>query len=390
MKINNINIYLFISILSSVSVIYLFDSSFFSYFPVVFFALILIFFGNKKFRFQSWLVLVCSFFLSLYTFIIFLFNPYQGTIFSGYSISLFMFFISTFSCVYFFEKHEDDTKNAIFNCLLFFLIFQFIICIAQITYYYFGFGLPVKVESYSESSMLTGAFTNSNDLSAVLVIIAYIVSNITTDKFKSTLTWFLIILMIVFLGSRSSLLLLLVILVLSSNKKIITKIFYLLFFLILTYVILFFLSYSGTDKVFERSLDRLLSISSIIQDGVESDGSMKLRYESYKHFFYNFFDIGMGSGEVRNYYIFGKDANFDTSLILSNPHSLIVEIAYWSGYIGLILLFVLLFLLFYFFNLSLFYLFILVVSSMISSGALWSPIFIYLMIMGFFVSKNRN
>lgn len=391
MKIYNryVNQFLLFWIMLSVSIIYFFESSIVAYFPLILSFFIFFIFNDNKFLTKHWYALILALSLSSYTLLIFSFNPYENNFISGYSVSLLMFLISIYSIINFMENSDDNYFSQIVEKNLnFFIITQFLICLGQLTNYYFGFGFSVK-KIYFENSMITGSFNNSNDLASVLVLISYILLNL--KKSINNKSWFLLLLliMIILLGSRSALLLVVIILIMSNKDGFLKKIPILILFGFLIYISLILSESLGSENVLGRVSKRITSIFSMIDNGLSSDGSMQLRYDSYKNFFYVFEDVGWGSGEVRNYYVFGKDANFDTSLILSNPHSLIIELTYWSGYIGLFLFLLIIGYLFLVFNPSFFYLLLIFFTSMISSGALWSPIYIYIMILGFFIKKSK-
>lgn len=375
----------------SVTIIYFFESSILAYVPLIFTFFTFFIFNDNKFLAKSWYALILALLLSLYTLLIFSFNPYENNLISGYSVSLLMFFLSIYSSINFKEKIDDNYFSQIIeNNLNFFIITQFLICFGQLTNYYFGFGFSVR-QSYFENSMITGSFNNPNDLASILVLISYILLNLE-KSIKNNKSWFfllLLLIMIILLGSRSALLLVILVLIISNKDGFLRKVPTLILFGFLIYISLILSESLGSENVLGRVSNRIMSISSMIDNGLSSDGSMQLRYDSYKHFFYVFEDIGLGSGEVRNYYVFGKDANFDVSLILSNPHSLIIELTYWSGYIGLFLFLLTIGYLFFIFNPSFLYLLLIFFTSMISSGALWSPIYIYIMILGFFIKKSK-
>lgn len=394
MKVNNAFFYYFFLAytLLSITMIYSFGSAILAYLPILLVSIFAIIIIEKKFTLREWIVLIVAIIFSLYTFAIFFLNPYEGKIISGYSISLLMFSFSLFFVIYSYS-HIPFQKYSIVtaNYLLAFVLMQFVICLGQTSTYYLGFGFPVK-QDYSEYSMVTGAFNNANDFAAILVIISYIFSNLEKylDNYKIKVFWFVVLIMMVLLGSRAALVLILLILLFSRKNGRIKSIFITTLVFILIISISYISEYMSDSSVLGRVAYRLNTFINIFNNGIESDGSISLRYESYKHFIKIFYDVGFGSGSVRDYSIFNKNATFDTSLLLKNPHSLFIEIAYWSGYFGLFLILLLLILLFLFFNPSFIYLLIVLLTSMISSGALWSPIYILMLILGFFISDRKE
>lgn len=261
-------------------------------------------------------------------------NPYKGNIFSSYLIAILSipFIILSFLRL---KRFLGPVNYAsfIYKLVFYFCLLQLMVCLGQLSTYLFGLGLPVD-RNYAY--MLTGTFSNSNDLAACVLLLSFIftrVENISTTKIN-IIIWLLIFILLVLTSSRSAIFITGLIFILTRRLNAINTIRNLLFFFGLFFIYNNFIL-TNNSEIFLRITERLNTISIIMEGGLESDGSISLRTESYIHFLKNLGRLGFGSGEINNYYKYADNANFSTGLMFQNPHSLIVEIGYWLGIPGL-------------------------------------------------------
>lgn len=283
-------------------------------------------------------------------------------------------------------KHNLSHEQLVlflYKIILYFSLGQLIICIGQISTYIFGIGLPVSKE-YSEYFMISGTFTNSNDLGSIILLLCFIFTAFKELSNKNkNIIWILLLTLLIISGSRSALLLG-GILYLKSRGMSIRNLVISIVLCMLSYLIIFqFFSNSQLD-VFSRLSQRVESLFKIFELGIQSDNSLSLRIQSYLHFLENISKLGFGSREVGNYFKYSEGVNFNTYLLFQNPHSLIIEIGYWLGIPGLIFFFAALL---YFLRLSknkLSLIIVVLVSSLIPSSLLGNLIYFALMIITFY------
>ncbi|WP_222908756.1 O-antigen ligase family protein [Pseudomonas sp. DNDY-54] len=259
----------------------------------------------------------------------------------------------------------------------FFLIVQLAICAGQLLTYRYGFGFPVS-EFYVDSNLITGTYNNPNDLAAVVLVVSlvYVVIEAGDRVSHSSLFWIMFFSLILLTASRASLVVGVFIFLFRGglNNRLIIY-----FFLLVGAAVgvVFFMDGNvvGSGPIL-RSITKLSSISSILTEGISSDNSMSLRIVSYLHFVTKLPVLGLGSMELNDYYAYSSGASFDKSLMFQNPHSLVVEVGYWLGWLGLFLLFLFLFCLFIFVGKRRWFFFsIFVVASSIPSSVLGDFIF---------------
>lgn len=321
----------------------------------------------------------------------YVFNPHEGRYLTAYLLSI--LFLPIITIVFFrllFCENKFKNYLFIYKTLFVFLLVQTIICIGQITTYTLGVGFPVS-ELYAESGMVTGTFVNSNDLGAIVLLIIFFVLGLEKFYFHQNkyLFWIIAAVLLIITGSRSAILLAVFIFVFNKVNNLKTLLFYTVLFFLLGGV--FFLAINHLEgDAFSRIHARLNSIMSIFQQGLYSDNSVNVRLNSYIHFVHNFSELGFGSGEINNYLKFSKNANFlATDLLFRNPHSLIVEIGYWLGWLGLIFFFTPVLFLLSYSKRKLSLVVVLLIVSMIPSGILGSMLFFLLIIMCFFDFKEK-
>lgn len=392
---SNINTFhkLFIaSILLSTFLIYFTKVGFITYGPVIILmasVVFLEFFNNISLNQRSWIDIIIWLpyvaFASLY----YILNPYNGNYITAHFVNIIALPVITLSIIKLRNTYSKvDYINFNYNLLFLFLIAQLIICFGQISNYLLGFGFPIN-EEYRASFMISGTFTNSNDLGSIVLLIAF--SFLFFEKsmgyYKSALLWVLIFLLIFFSGSRSSIALVSLLFLLNRSFKI-QKVFSYLLTAIVFYLFFSYMLSIQDNDVFLRFSDRLGSLFNIINEGTSVDGSINLRLDSYVHFFKNIPRLGLGSGEIGNYYEYSRDADFPTDLIFENPHSVIVEIGYWLGIFGL--MFFLLPICNYLSHSKrrILLLIVFLISSSIQSSVLGSLVYFYFMIFGFLISRE--
>lgn len=316
-------------------------------------------------------------------------NPYDGKILSTYFLTILFipFFVFIFLRL---SKYypSEEFYNFILRIIIVFLIGQLIVCVGQITTYILGFGFRVSSE-YMDSSMVTGTYFNSNDLAAIILILSYCFTRLefTVKNNIRIIIWVVVFLLLIVTGSRSALTLTLMVFLLSRKINIINSLSISLFFIVSIFLTNFLFINTNNDVV-GRIVSRLETLHNIYQNGINDDGSMNLRIESYIHFLKNFKNLGLGSGEINNYYKFSNNANFDSWLMFQNPHSLIVEIGYWLGWGGLLSFFLAFFFLAYQYQRSFIFIIVAIISMFISSSVLGSIIYIFFLILCIFLNSK--
>lgn len=299
------------------------------------FSLFVLFNNNIKSSDIGFFIFTLMFFL--YTFFLLLLFPPGG----GYSSIVILvpfFIIAILIQAVILNKSNDFKKYVDYYFFILFFV-ELFFCVLQYTYYSFGFGLKSIVE---HEGMIAGTFGNANDLAVILVLFSvYLFIN---PSLNNKLKWILVLLTFILLlmtVSRFSLVIFLLVLVMFYKGSIKAKISIMSFSLVVLYFLTdFILNYQSTGLVaLDRIVYRLQTFNTISDAGIGSDSSIDLRYGSYLYFISNFLNLGFGSLEFQNYSAFARGFNGDAELIFKNPHSLIVEIGYWQGYLGLILLF---------------------------------------------------
>jgi len=97
------------------------------------------------------------------------------------------------------------------------------------------------------------------------------------------------------------------------------------------------IDYTGNDTI-DASLYKAKSLATIAELGLEADTSTSSRSESYVNFADKLGMLGVGSVGILNYSRFTWDALFSDETLYINPHSMIIEFAYWMGWPGLLVL----------------------------------------------------
>lgn len=320
----------------------------------------------------------------LLAFSYYMMNPLDGRYLTTNLLAIITLPILTLSLIRLLHGlNYDQLVLFLHKIILYFSLAQLIICIGQISTYTFGIGFPVNQE-YVQYSMISGTFTNSNDLGATILVLSFIYTSFEPSLNKNrNITWVLLFSLIIISGSRSALFMSAIIYMKSRNISLKN-----ILYSILIFTTFYLLVFKVLDKikldVFSQILKRIDSLIEIFKSGIQSDNSASFRIESYLHFIKNLDKLGYGSGELNNYFKYSEGATFDTSLMFRNPHSLIVEIGYWLGIPGL-----------FFFLMAISYLLIhsrnklalilvLLISSLIPSSLLGSLIYFTLIIITFY------
>ncbi|QOW54222.1 MULTISPECIES: O-antigen ligase family protein [Acinetobacter] len=376
----------------------IFFSSFFSYFltnPLSFSLValgILLFFiieliKPEKYSKQQWLLVLSFVPFSLIAMLYYIYNPFEGKYFSGYFLTFLLIPILVYICCSN-NFNSKEFKFFLSKNIAVFIFLQLLVCLAQVSKFTYGVGLSPSLE-YENNFSITGTFYNPNDLALTILLLSCIFISINNEmsKLNIKLIWLMIFIIILLAGSRSAMLLILI-LYISKNYNSIKNYGYLL---ILILIFVFFSTYflNSFSDVGNRVSTRIESISEFYKNGLNSDESIGVRSESYIYFFKNIFNLGLGSGEIKNYNRYANSANFD-SLLFNNPHFLIVEIGYWLGWVG-ILTFIWGVGLIMIINKTNFILFfILLISMMISSSVLGNFLFFTLFFLCIFAHNNLS
>jgi hypothetical protein len=286
------------------------------------------------------------------------------------------------------NKGSHAFSSFIYKYLFLFIVMQLGVCIGQISTYQLGFGFPVS-EMHAKSFMVSGTFTNSNDLGVVVLIFSFIFTQIEKEisKKQVLITWMVIALLIIICGSRSALLITSVLFIFTrgiSGKSL----FLFLLLLLIGGIAFSTLSINIESGVFLRFNQRIDSLYYVFQNGLSADGSMAIRMQSYMHFIENIGRIGLGSEHIGDYFQYSEGANFNPQLMFQNPHSLIVELGYWLGWPGLLFFIIAAVYMIQFSGRKLQLILVLGVSTMISSSVLGSLIYFMFFNCAFFI-KNK-
>lgn len=382
-----INKFFIISVLITTFIGYFLNNDILSYFPVVLMVLIVFIIEIYKpslLNKQDWGVVLSFIPYTIFSLIYYVINPFDGKYISAYS--LLMLLLPVYALV-FFKFINFGADDFLLNIIRFFLFGQLFVCLGQFSTYYFGIGLPV-VDVYEHKFMVSGTFYNPNDLAAILLLITYIIVLFQDilPEYKFSYLWFILFLLIFLTGSRTVIFLSIILFFISRKLKafdIISIVIVILFFSFFSIIL-------PEDGVLGRLLTRLTSLFDILDSGIRVDESMGLRTQSYIHFINNLSNLGLGSGELKNYFMYSEEAKFDTSLMFVNPHSLIVEIGYWLGWVGLFLFLLPFAYLFFFYRIGILLILIFLVSSSVSSSVLGSPIFFLFLFFCFFIKIRQN
>ena len=380
--------------LASSFLAYFSNSGLLAYGPMLVVAIFILFFEVVEpslLTYKEWLVILAFLPYTLISEYYYFLNPYEGKLLTEYSITF--VFIPFFIYVFLVLRRKcygNDYGNFIIKIILIFLILQLIVCLGQISTYVFGLGFPVNQE-YKYDFMISGTFNNSNDLAVVVLLISITVAKLESLLKKNIkfIIWFSIAFLLILSSSRAALFCTLFVFLFSRNINYRTVISLLL--MLFAVVPIVGLVFSQNDNgVLNRISSRIETFQNIYENGLKADDSIGLRLDSYIHFVKNITNLGWGSGKLNNYYKFATNANFDGWLMFQNPHFLIVEIGYWSGWLGLIsFLSAFIFLIFSYYRNTLF-IFVAVISMAISSSVLGSSIYFFFLLLCMFSKLDRS
>lgn len=389
-NINTIHKYFIISIFLSGFLVYFTGNSLIAYGPTIIFMLLIVFFEvylrkgishNSQLAVISWFPFV--FLASFY----YLLNPYEGKYITANFLIILSLPIMVLSTIRLKDFYNNiDYINFSYKLICYFLFFELLVCLGQMSTYIFGFGFPVQPE-YMSLFIVSGSFNNPNDLASLVLLItfSFICFEKKIDKNKRTFIWLLVFTLIFFSGSRSTTFLVILMFLFFRGFKF-RQILSYSFVLLAISTTYYTLASVFSNEAFSYFFNRLDSLFVIISEGSQNDGSVTLRLDSYRHFIKNIPNLGLGSGEIGNYHEYARSANFPTDLMFENPHSLIVEVGYWLGILGILFLSIPILYLLSFSNKKILLLLVFLVSSSISSSVLDSFIYFYMLIFCFFIS----
>lgn len=339
----------FIFLMLSLFLTYFTSSGIISYsLPILSCVLVFLYFIVNHFYLKDneWLIIFVYFSFTILGLLYYYINPYKGYLISQYMIFIlsFPFSVVCLICLERYLSYEEFCN--FFNKLIgFFAIGQLLVTIGQFSLYLYGFNFKVT-EDYQNIMMISGTFFNSNDLSVVVVLMAFIYK--FTSKYQpkwiSYTVWLILAYLLVVTGSRVCLFLFALIL-LSLGQFTYKKILLISSLVLSSFVLFVFLGNLevDVDHPLYRIIYRINSINSMIVNGVDSDESMSDRSSFYLYFIRYIEDIGIGSVSIGNYFKFANHSYHFSPLFFINPHSFIVEVAYWMGWVGLIIYLILYF-----------------------------------------------
>lgn len=387
LKVNWVYRLLIISIFISTFLGYVFNSGAIAYSPIIIslFLILLTEIRQKTFFLaEDWISVLLFSFYSIVAGFYYVISPYSGKFLTTHFLIILMlpFLVLSLVRLGYYTPSFDSVKFRS-KLILSFLFLQLVICIGQVATYTLGFGLPIS-EEYQGFFGITGTFINPNDLACIVLLITYIFIGLKNNLHHLTrkLGWGFIVVLLLLTGSRSALVLAFLLFVI-SQKYTLKTIFY-IFFSIVSLVFLYQTFSNRDDGVIGRVIARVDSILQVLAGGMGKDSSMSIRAESYLHFIDRFTELGTGSGKIANYFMYANNVNFNPELMFQNPHSLIVELGYWLGWLGLFLFLVATGYLLRYSNRKLQVIGVFVVSSMISSSVLGSLIFFLFFLFTFF------
>ncbi|MDM1765540.1 MULTISPECIES: hypothetical protein [unclassified Acinetobacter] len=267
-------------------------------------------------------------------------HPYQDKFFNTHILALLVIYPLIVSIQYVNTLSDDRRVDFLYNLLKYFIYFQIFVCVGQALNYIVGIGFYIP-EEFRDSKMIPGTFANANDLATVLVLILYSILNLekSLSGKKFVFLIILIFILIIICASRVALILSILLFIFRSGFNF-YKFLKSFLILALSGLMLVVLAKTIMGDTFNRALLRLEAIKDIATQGFSSDNSASIRTLSYEFFLNNLGQLGFGTFEVNNYSTFANttDASYINELMFQNPHSLIVEVGYWLGYIGLIFL----------------------------------------------------
>lgn len=384
--------YLSLSILFFTVFLYLFpknDQFLLRVLPIVFgFSIYFLFFGGafKKLKGKDVFIVCAMMLLVLWMVLRVFFECGFSGLFSS-EILYFLYWPFMFVSIYrFVARQEFLFLNAVF---VLFLGLEFIVVLGQVCNSLFGVGL-YHLADYSDLSpsekivygkMLSGTFVNSNDLASAVVLSLcyfYVVRDRCSVYFNVAMILGFVLLVLA--ASRSMLILFFIMsfyFVARSSVIIFIGFSFLIsgVMVVLYFLGLYFVEYDSIQRI----MSRIDSVFLIIERGLMLDYSVYLRLTSYSYFFDNFFDVGLGSGEFKNYSYFFRELSGDFLLFAKSPHAFFFEVGYWLGYPGFVTI-VALFIMFCVRTLSLdsvFVLFVFFVVSFVSSSIIGKFFIIY-------------
>lgn len=327
-------------------------SSFFAYFtssgiitfgfPVAISVCVLVLFFMLKMKINTidWLILIFYFSFSFLGLIYYYLAPYKGYLISQYVVYLLTFPFAYLSLICLNRKlSQDDFLNFFNKLIIYFSLGQFFITLGQFSHYLYGSNFKVN-EDYQNVMMISGTFYNSNDLAIIVVLMAFIFKYTYKQLsfVKSLLVWFVFLYLLFVTGSRVCILLFTIILF-SLGGVNYKKIFSIISLVLsISFLLIFFggMEVEPTHPLY-RIVSRINSFQMIFEEGFSSDDSMSDRSSFYLYFLKYIGDIGIGSVSIGDYHRYATHSYLFDPLFFVNPHSFIFEIAYWMGWLGLLI-----------------------------------------------------
>ncbi len=295
-----------------------------------------------------------------------------------------------------------------YNFFMYYICFQLFVLLGQAMKMLTGIGFNTPAE-YSESveqadysNMLSGTFLNSNDLACLVVMIAVFFLLLKKHyNFRIGFGLIVISIILILTVSRVSILLYVVSLFVfwfASNRVRLSKmlsmllIYLPLLILILSLTYILIENYSDSFDALYRIKMRIDTIFMVLENGISADNSMSLRFTSYINFINNLTNLGYGTIKLRDYGIFVSHLGPNFDVLALNPHSFIVEIGYWMGWLGLFLftMFMLSLLVNNITMLNLFVFIVFVFASMISSSVINNFLLFYCFFCCSLISKIKS
>lgn len=295
-------------------------------------------FSIDKRLLPSWIFLSCFSILAVSYFVL------EAGINSLFSMEFYFFTSLPFLYLSVSRLVENGGIKFLLVCCFIFLLWQLFVVFGQAVNNVFGYGLKLPAfyggKAGHYTNMLTGTFFNANDLSAScgMLFIVFIVGFQHAPKI-SKIALLVCAVLVIATASRS----VLVFVALSSlvfvlSRNFIPRLVFLISFFSLFSLLLYFYSDPLAElEIVARVVRRLDSLWHLLTEGVGGDTSIFLRLGSYLHFFENLADLGVGTISIRDYSYFIAPLGENFSLMGVNPHSFIIEIAYWLGWPGLLL-----------------------------------------------------
>lgn len=233
---------------------------------------------------------------------------------------------------------QEQGSKKILTLISVILFAEALIVIGQFTYLNWNLGVKPRTENFDATGVITGSYGNPNNVATILTlgVLTVIKSNsILKETHKYALSAFTGIAIFITL-SRTALVLYLAghaffyikSLFSHFSKERLLRTIAVISVISSSFYALYLTQGNVDNPVIERSMSRISSIFS-----TQGDESANFRAIAHIRLFENIAGLGFGTFSDLNYRTFFKED--DEELMKVNPHSVIVELSFLYGYLGL-------------------------------------------------------